>query len=348
MSSYNKQTRESFPQELEYVISSTRIRLARNLDSYPFPAFLNERQTSEILTLLEHELMEINPAFKKYSLKNMSSEDASVLKEKHLISPALVKNGAKAAVFISPDEKFSVMVNEEDHLREQYISKDFEVFDAYEKISTIDECLSDALNFAYDKRLGYLTACPSNLGTGMRASLMMFLPALAKKNTLKSSFDVYRNQGLIIRGTFGEGSPSEGYTYQVSNERTLGVSEESILEQVYEAGLTLMSAELTAREELLKKDGLRLRDDCLRAYGTLTNCVLLSQEEMTELLTKIRMGIAFGFFRTMSIEAFDNFILEMQPKSFKKNNSPNSEEDGLRIRARLVANELEKNVIRLD
>ena len=348
MSGFIKQTGLNIPQNVEYIITSTRIRLARNLDSYPFPSHLNERQTSEILTLFDHELKMIDPTFKSYQLKNLTSIETSCLQERHLISPALVKHADKSAVFLSVDEKISIMINEEDHLRAQYISQDFDLLDAYEKIGGIDDSLSANLKFAYDKRLGYLTACPSNLGTGMRASLMMFLPGLTQTNETKNLFQMLKEKGLTVRGAFGEGSQAEGYAYQISNERTLGISETSILEQITEVGYNLCSLELSAREKLINQEGMRLRDACLRAYGTLTNCVLLSQEEMTQLLQKVRLGIVFGFFRTMSMEAFDKFISEMQPASFYKNNSPNTEEDGYRIRASLVASELEKHVTRLD
>ena len=145
------------------------------------------------------------------------------------------------------------MVNEEDHLREQYIYKGFDLYKAYEHISAIDESLGEKLDFAYDQRLGYLTACPSNLGTGMRASVMMFLPGLAKSNELKSFLPTLKAGGLTVRGVFGEGTAAEGYSYQVSNERTLGWSEQEILEQVTSCAKSLCGLEIRARLEMIER-----------------------------------------------------------------------------------------------
>ena len=336
----------NIPQGSEFIISSTRIRLARNLDSYPFPDRLDESKAKEVIALIRHELKLLD-LFNEYDVETSTPMQSAYMQEKHLISPALIKRGGKGAAFISQDECISVMVNEEDHLREQYIFKDFDLMDAYEKISGIDDLIGGKVNFAYDKKLGYLTACPSNLGTGMRASVMMFLPALTKSGTLKKLFPTFKQYGLTVRGVFGEGSQAEGYTYQISNERTLGVSEISILEQMTEVGYNLCSLELHEREKMLERDGIQLKDDCLRAYGTLTNCALLSQEEMSQLLTKIRLGVVLGFFRARTMDRLEEFISEMQPASFRLKYNPNTEEEAQSIRAGVAATELKKCISRL-
>lgn len=166
------------PEFIETLVTSTRIRLARNLAAYPFPDKLNQPLAEEILYLVGQNLNQLDD-FEKYDIAKMTGEEAKLLQEQHLISPALIRRKGIGAAYLSVDQSISVMVNEEDHLREQYILKGFDLYKAYERISGIDEGLSSSLDFAYDERLGYLTACPSNLGTGMRASVMMFLPGLA-------------------------------------------------------------------------------------------------------------------------------------------------------------------------
>lgn len=336
----------NIPQGSEFIILSTRIRLARNLDAYPFPDYLEEDKAKEIISLIRHELNALD-FFNEYDVESKTPMQSAYMQERHLISPSLIKRGKKGAAFISEDERISIMVNEEDHLREQYICKDFDLMESYEKISGIDDLIGSNVNFAYDKQLGYLTACPSNLGTGMRASVMMFLPGLTKSGKLKQLFPTFKQRGLTVRGVFGEGSQAEGYTYQISNERTLGVSEVNILEQMIEVGYNLCALELKEREKMLEMDGLALKDSCLRAYGTLTNCALLSQDEMSELLTKIRLGVALGFFRARSMDLLEDFISDMQPASFRLKYNPNTEEETQSIRAGVAANGIKKCISRL-
>ncbi len=336
----------NIPQDVEFIISSTRIRLARNLDAYPFPNYLEEEKAKEVLTLLRHEIKALD-SFTEYEIDKITPMHAAYMQEKHLISPALIKRGAKGAAFISEDEHISIMVNEEDHLREQYIVKDFNLMGAYEKIVGVDDLISSKVNFAYDQQLGYLTACPSNLGTGMRASVMMFLPGLTESGELKKLLPSLKKGGLTVRGVFGEGSQAEGYTYQVSNERTLGLSENAILELMTEIAYNFCTLELHEREKMLEKNGVEVKDSCLRAYGTLTNCALLSQEEMSNLLTKLRLGVVLGFFRARSMEQFDSFISEMQPASFRMKYNPNTEEEAQSIRASVSSTEIKKCITRL-
>lgn len=323
------------PQFIETLVTSTRIRLARNLAAYPFPQKLNEYLAEEIVFLVGKALQKLD-VFEKNDMATLSKEEATLLQEQHLISPALLRRKGIGAVYLSSDKSISVMVNEEDHLREQYILKGFDLYKAYERISGIDEGLAATLGFAYDDRLGYLTACPSNLGTGMRASVMMFLPGLALNNELDDYLPTLKANGLTVRGVFGEGTAAEGYSYQVSNERTLGVSEQDVLDQTIRTTMNLCDMELRARERMLKKKKIPLRDTCLRAYGTLTNCALLDLKELTEGMVKIKLGMALGFFEARDIQAFNDFLADMRPASFRL-------ENGLQ-----GASEYERNVARAE
>lgn len=301
--------------QIQSVITSTRIRLARNLASYPFPQKLTAKLAGEVVFLVEKALEKLD-SFQKNPIGTLSDEEAVLLQEQHLISPAFLKRKQIGSAFISKDRSISIMVNEEDHLREQYIYKGFNLYKAYEQISGIDEGLASSLAFAYDDNYGYVTACPSNLGTGMRASVMMFLPGLVWSKELPKIVPELKKLGLTVRGVFGEGSTGAGYSYQVSNERTLGVSEKQILDSVNKRVLELCELELHARARMLEKQEMELRDKCLRAYGTLCNCTLLPIEELTADMVKIKLGIALGFFKVRDMRDFNDFLADMRPASF--------------------------------
>ncbi len=337
------------PAFIQTIVTSSRIRLARNLAAYPFPQKLSNKLAKEVVYLVEQTLSELDN-FQKNDIATLSEEESILLQEQHLISPALIRRKGISAAFISPDKSISVMVNEEDHLRQQCIHKGFDLYKAYESISGIDEGLGSKLGFAYDDKLGYLTACPSNLGTGMRASVMMFLPGLAWSKELEKFIPKLKAGGLTVRGVFGEGTAAEGYNYQVSNERTLGTSEEEILDQMVRMTMTLCDLEIRARERMLQEKEKQLKDLCMRAYGTLTHCVLLSQKELMQEIVKVKLGVALGFFRARNMRDLNDFIANMRPASFRLENSLQdaSQEDCDLIRADIVKQVLPELVIKID
>ena len=319
-------------------VISTRIRFARNFAGYPFPKTMTDTLAEDVAYLVGRELSSIDE-FQRYDVKNLSKQEIAELQERYLISSALAKNKYGTA-FVSTDEAISIMVNEEDHLREQYIVKGFDLYKAYERLSGIDEGLASALDFAYDEKLGYLTACPSNVGTGMRASVMIFLPALAWTGEWKTLLPALKADGLTVRGSFGEGSKAEGYIYQVSNERTLGISEEEILKQVVRWTMTLCDHELYARHKLL--ENLEVRDRCLRAYGVLTHCAKLSLKEFLSGIADIKLGLALGIFKARESVGFDEFVESMRPVAFKKSNGLENESEQIcdELRAETVGSAL--------
>ncbi|MBQ8375334.1 MAG: ATP--guanido phosphotransferase [Clostridia bacterium] len=338
------------PEFIETTVISTRLRLARNLSSYPFPSKLSRRDAEEIILLVKQALNTLDDDFEEYNMGAIDPRLAVLLQEQHLISPALVARRAGAAAFVSPDRHVSVMVNEEDHLREQYILNGFNLYKAYERVCGLDEGLGARLNFAYDQKLGFLTACPSNVGTGMRASVMMFLPALEKSNALKEIVPMLKAGGLTVRGMFGEGTASEGFVYQVSNERTLGLSEKEILDHMVRVTMKICDFEIREREKMLKKDKWRLRDECLRTYGTLTNCGILPFKEMMEGLAKVKFGVALGFFTATSIDAFNAFIDDLRPASFAEEHGLQkaNEREADSVRAQVLGRVLPELVVRTD
>lgn len=317
---------------LETTVVSTRIRLARNVAGFPFPSKLNKFDARKIVSAVGDALSELDE-FTEYDIGKMKENRATLLQEKYLISPELIKKKEISAAFVSSDKEVSVMVNEEDHLREQYILKGFDLYKAYERLGGIDDCLERKLKFAFDERLGYLTACPSNLGTGLRASVMMFLPGLARYKKLEELLPSLKSNGLTVRGGFGEGTAADGYSYQISNERTLGFSEADILSHMNEVTLNLAELEIRERAKMLEEDDLFYRDKCLRAFGELCNCAVLPVEELSEKIVTVRLGVALGFFKVGSMDAFNDFIANMRPMSFRVGNCP-------------TANELDTNVAR--
>ena len=334
-------------QFVETTVVSTRIRLARNLAGYPFPLRLQKEQAKEIVKKVGRALSTLD-TFTQYDIGKMKESEATLLQEKYLISPELIRKKDLSAAFISSDKEVSVMVNEEDHLRQQYILKGFDLYKAYERIGGIDEGLERELDFAFDRKLGYLTACPSNLGTGMRASVMMFLPGLSRNKMLEGLLPSLKSNGLTVRGGFGEGTAADGYSYQISNERTLGFSETDVLSHMNEVTLNLAELEIRARARMLDEDDLFYRDKALRAYGELCNCAVLPVDELSEKIVSVRLGVALGFFKVDSMDAFSDFIANMRPYSFRTGNCPTASEMETDVmRAKIVGKVLPRLVKRV-
>lgn len=296
------------------IVVSTRVRLARNLEGYPFPSHLkDEKQAKEIIRLVSSGLSKLDE-FRLQYMDEISDEQAVCLMENHLISPKLIKNKRYSAALINREESVSIMINEEDHLREQSIVKGLDLKLAYETMSEIDSHVAKSMKFAFDEQLGYLTACPTNLGTGLRASVMQFLPALTMNGLMPKLIRSINRLGLTVRGLYGEGSDAEGFLYQISNEVTLGVTEEEILRQVGEVVKKVCALEEAERHNLLKSDrALDIQDECQRAYGILTNCAKVSTNEFVKLISKVKLGACLGFIKLSDISEIDSLMVKLRP-----------------------------------
>lgn len=297
-------------------VISSRIRLARNINGYPFPGRLsNDRNGKEIIRSVTSAANRVGD-FRLVYMDGISEDDAVNLVENRLISPALLNTPSRSAVLINDSKDVSVMINEEDHLREQCISSKLSLREAYEKLSAIDTAIGRSLPFSYDEQLGYLTACPTNLGTGLRASVMLFLPALELGGMMEAVVKSATRLGLTVRGAYGEGSSAEGFTYQVSNEVTLGITEEKILTQVEAVVKKIIEMEAAERESLrVGANALKLKDACLRAYGVLTHCALMSGEEFDGLCADLKVGACLGFINIDDLSAVDEIMLKMKPSN---------------------------------
>lgn len=297
-------------------VISSRIRLARNINGYPFPAKLkSDRQAKEIIRSVSSAINRVDEFVLKY-MDGISDDEASILVENRLISPALLDNPTHSAVLINESGDVSIMINEEDHLREQCIRSGMSIRKAYAEMSAKDSLIARSLPFAYDEQLGYLTACPTNLGTGLRASVMLFLPALSLGGLMPDVVKSARRLGLTVRGAYGEGSVAEGYTYQVSNEVTLGVTEETVLKLVEQVVSKVVEIEASERERLKKGEhALEIKDKCLRAYGTLTNCALMSHGEFDKLCADLKLAACLGYIKISDISAVDELMIKMKPSN---------------------------------
>lgn len=297
-------------------VISSRIRLARNINGYPFPAKLkSDGQAKEIIRSVSSAINKVDEFALKY-MDGISEDEALNLVENRLISPALLQTPSRSAVLINDRGDISIMINEEDHLRQQCIRGGMSIRQAYADLSEKDSLIARSLPFAYDEQLGYLTACPSNLGTGLRASVMLFLPAISLGGLMPDVVKSARRLGLTVRGAYGEGSGADGYTYQLSNEVTLGVTEENVLTLVEQVVSRVVEIEASERDRLKKgEEGLALKDKCLRAYGTLTNCALMSHGEFDKLCADLKLAVCLGYVKINDISAIDELMLKMKPSN---------------------------------
>ena len=297
------------------VVCSTRVRLARNLKQYPFPARATIKQREAVEQKVRDALMSgnsiLSQEFRFLPLDHLSEEEAVSLVERHIVSPEFISDRRGKAALISEDESFSIMINEEDHLRIQVLREGLSLKEAAETADRIDTLLSETLEFAYDPEFGYLTQCPTNLGTGMRASVMLHLPALTESGAMSRISANLSKLGLTIRGTYGEGSKAIGALYQLSNQITLGLSENEAIENLQSITVQLMEEERKARAQM--SDEIVWQDKIDRAAGILKTARVLSSSEFMELLSYIRFGISTGVLQGLTIEELNALSVKVQP-----------------------------------
>lgn len=303
--------------DFEKVAISSRVRLARNVAGFNFFTKLtNENDAMFILKTMENILNKFG-SFDFIRLKNLSLNECNALLERHIISRELIENKDISAVAISADEHLIVMMNEEDHLRLQCLYDGFNLYKPYREIKTLDDLILSEIDIAYRDDLGFITASPSNLGTGMRASVMLFLPALEHRGEIEIMKKEVLQNGCTIRGLYGEGSKNYGGFYQISNQNSLGKSEEEIIDCVSEQIFNICEMEMSAREDILSSDHLKIKDEIFRAYGTLKECALLDETEMIKLLSLVKFGGALGFLKIKEKE-FEKLFTEGASANLKE------------------------------
>ena len=297
------------------VVISSRLRLARNLKDTPFPNRANIAQKCDILSCVETVLSEVSYMKRGYFFKmeELSSLEKKMLVERHWISLELSEIDEGSAVSISSDHLCSIMINEEDHLRIQFIKNGFNLNALWKTVNDFDDLLEDKLPYAFSKDLGYITACPTNLGTGLRASVMMHLPGLSISNNIDKVIRASNQLGLAVRGLFGEGSEASGHIYQISNQQTLGESEKDIIDRLAGVLKNIIEHELNARIKYYEKDKEKLIDNICRSFGILQNAHLINSDEAMNHLSFIRMAIDLGFFPEEFRRLIDYLFIEIQP-----------------------------------
>ena len=292
-------------------VQSTRVRLARNVKGYPFPRKVSASQAR----LIENKVFgAMGHGNRLYSIKALGEIEAGTLMEKHLVSKELLRS-KYGSVVVSDDESVGIMLNEEDHIRIQVILKGLKLSEAYALADGIDDRIAERTTYAYSDKYGYLTACPTNLGTGMRASVMMFLPALTITDNLMDSIKSLGMLNITVRGVYGEGSKAEGFVYQISNQRTLGMTEQEILQLVDEAVERLARAESVARNYLIEERKVYITDEIMRAYGIASNAYTLSVEEYAKYNALIKLGAYYGILKVSNVMKLDELATAVQPYS---------------------------------
>ncbi len=297
------------------VVVSSRVRLARNLSSYNFPV----KMTSEDMDGVYEDVVSAlkGEEFTSFRIKDIPYLEKMMLVEKHVISPALIEKIEGGGFSMTGDETETVMINEEDHIRIQVLDSGLSLENAWKRADELDNLLERTVEYAFNEKVGYLTACPTNLGTGMRVSIMIHLPALEITRQVNNVLSTVTQFGLAVRGVYGEGTKAMGSLYQISNQITMGNREESIVRKIENIAAQISEKERMARKYLLEKDRTGFEDRIFRAYGILKNARKISQEEAAKLLSYVKLGINAGIIENNDINELDKLFIGIQPASIQ-------------------------------
>ncbi len=302
------------------IVISSRIRLARNIAGFSFLHGASVEERKRINDLLREKIHKAgivdDPIY--YDLESANAIERAYLVERHLISRELAEAQGPRSVAVARDESLSMMINEEDHLRIQVLQSGFRLWEAWQRISEVDDKLAELVDYAFSPQYGYLTACPTNVGTGIRVSVMMHLPALEWTKQLRKVFKAVNKMNLAVRGLYGEGTQASGDFYQVSNQITLGKSEQEIVGTVESVVRQIIHYERKVRQALITDSRGNLEDRVWRAYGMLKNARIISSDETMDLLSSVRMGVNMGLISDVSIDTVNELFVQTQPAHLQK------------------------------
>jgi protein arginine kinase len=303
------------------VVISSRVRLARNLENYPFSSKIVEEQAAalvnEVKGITSSFSEQDNRMFYSCNISTLSEIDKIAMVERHIVSPLLAEKEQTTGLILSDDETVSIMINEEDHVRIQAIVGGMNLEQAYEVADHIDDIAYDRLHFAYDEKYGYLTACPTNAGTGMRASCMVFLPALSSARMIQKLIEEVSKYGVTIRGIYGEGTKSLGSIYQISNQKTMGNSENEIIENLKRVVLQVVKQERKRREYMLSVSSDEIEDQVFRSYGVLRYARQISSDDAMTLLSQLKFGADCGLIKFDREFNIHKLMMGVQPGSLQ-------------------------------
>lgn len=330
------------------IIISSRIRLARNLEEFPFPIALTTEKSKEVIKKVSDSILQGNTILKDdfnlIGINQIENNDKQVLIEKHLISPNLIEKPNKSAVMMNNDESVSIMINEEDHIRIQCLFPGFQLEQAWDMANKIDDIIEENLKYAFAEDIGYLTSCPTNVGTGIRASVMIHLPALTMTRYMNRILQAINQIGFTVRGLYGEGSQSEGNIFQISNQVTLGRTEEEIVSTLIELTKQITNKEKDARATLISNNRTKLEDKICRSYGVLTNARIMSSKEALKLISDVRLGIDLGIIKGIDVKTVNTLMVDIQGGILQKIYSKNLNANERDIkRANLIRERLKDN-----
>ena len=300
------------------VVFSTRIRLARNIKGFSFVNRYTKNDALKIIEIIENIVPSLGYGLKLLRLKDIDDITKLSLVEKHLISPEFAYNKSETgAIVINDEENICIMINEEDHIRLQVTSAGFELENLLNLAIEIDKKLEQLVPYAYNDKYGFLTSCPTNVGTGLRASVMVHLPALAKTGNIRKVLEVVNNFDMNIRGVYGEGSKSSGDIYQISNKQSLGISEQEVIRNLKIITDKVIEQERLARK-ILAKNQIELEDKVYRAYGILANSRKLSSEEANILLSDVKLGTDMGIIKELNDSKVRKLEMYIKPANLQK------------------------------
>lgn len=327
------------------IVISSRVRIARNVSSNPFPMLATNTQSEEVLQkiseVLSNEDLNTISDFSLIMLTDLEELEKKVLVEKHLISPNLANESRNGAVILSENESISIMINEEDHLRIQCLCPGFQVKEAWDLANQIDDIFENQLEYAFDEKRGYLTSCPTNVGTGIRGSVMVHLPALVMSQQINRILSAITQVGLVVRGLYGEGSEAIGNLFQISNQITLGQSEEEIIDNLYGVVRQIIDHERAAREKLMSESHHRIVDRIKRSYGILSHAIIMDSKEAAQRLSDVRLGIDMEMIPHVPPQVMNELLVMTQPGFLQQyaNVRLSAEERDIK-RAELIRNRL--------
>ncbi|WP_049790185.1 protein arginine kinase [Paenibacillus sp. JDR-2] len=327
------------------IVISSRVRIARNMRQYPFPMLATNQQSLEVMNQLTAigQSGKLDPVghFETIILSELSELERRVLVEKHLISPNLANESRGGAVILSENESVSIMINEEDHLRIQCLYPGFQVKEAWTLANQIDDIFEEETNYAFDEQRGYLTTCPTNVGTGIRASVMMHLPALVLTQQINRILSAVTQVGLAVRGMYGEGSEALGNLFQISNQITLGQTEGEIIDNLHGVAKQIIEHERAARQRLMSESRLRIEDRVRRSYGILSYAAVMDSKESAQRLSDVRLGVDLGLLDHVTSQSLNELIVMTQPGFLQQtfNEKMSADQRDYR-RAELIRNQL--------
>ncbi|MBN3038599.1 MAG: protein arginine kinase [Candidatus Omnitrophica bacterium] len=302
------------------IVISSRVRLARNLKGIPFSHWADTKKKEEVLMKVKDAVS--SSSYTKNALflymADLNNLDKQFLIERHLISKEHALRANHKAVIVGDQEILSIMINEEDHLRTQVMQSGFNLDEAWQIIKRIDKDFEKKLDFAYSEDWGYLTACPTNTGTGLRASVMLHLPALVMSKQINKVLQAITKLSLTARGFYGEGTEASGNFFQISNQVTLGHSEEDLLDNINRIIKQVIGHEQNARRALFEQDRSRIEDRIWRAFATLKNAHIITSKEAVDLFSSVRLGVDMGILKGLDIQTINKIFIYIQPAHLQK------------------------------